>query len=177
MTSIYCFTESPLGRLLLAGTGDTLALIGFPSGSMARVPERRWRFEESAFAAARTQLDEYFAGNRTHFTLRLASQGTPFQRAVWGALREIPFGALRSYADVARSIEKPSAVRAVGHANGQNPLPIVVPCHRVIGSSGALTGFGGGMAAKRWLLAHEGVRLDEQRDRVALATTKVALHA
>jgi methylated-DNA-[protein]-cysteine S-methyltransferase len=105
---------------------------------------------------AASQLREYFAGRRQRFDLPLAAQGTPFQQAVWQALAAIPWGALRSYADIARAIDKPSAVRAVGAANGRNPLPIVVPCHRVIGSNGALTGFAGGLETKRQLLELEG---------------------
>ena len=99
---------------------------------------------------------EYFAGRRRQFDLPLAPVGTPFQRAVWNALAAIPWGALRSYADIARAIERPTAVRAVGAANGRNPLPIVVPCHRVIGSNGTLTGFAGGLDIKRQLLELEG---------------------
>lgn len=101
------------------------------------------------------EVDEYFAGKRTDFSIPLAAEGTPFQREVWSALRAIPFGETRSYSDVARAIGKPRAVRAVGAANGKNPLGIVVPCHRVIGADGSLTGYAGGMDRKRFLLALE----------------------
>jgi methylated-DNA-[protein]-cysteine S-methyltransferase len=101
-------------------------------------------------------LLEYFAGRRRRFELPLAPAGTAFQRQVWDALATIPWGELRSYADIARAIERPTAVRAVGAANGRNPLPIVVPCHRVIGSDGSLTGFAGGLEIKRQLLELEG---------------------
>ena len=105
------------------------------------------------------QLDEYFNGRRTTFSVPLAPDGTPFQQSVWRALLDIPFGETRSYADIARMIGRPAAVRAVGAANGQNPIPIIVPCHRVIGSNGSLTGFGGGLAMKEFLLRHESRRL------------------
>ncbi|HMA45123.1 MAG TPA: methylated-DNA--[protein]-cysteine S-methyltransferase, partial [Gemmatimonadales bacterium] len=102
------------------------------------------------------QLDDYFARRRAVFDLPLAAAGTPFQQRVWRALRQIPFGATESYAGLARRLGAPAAARAVGAANGQNPIPIIVPCHRVIGADGDLTGFGGGLERKRWLLAHEG---------------------
>jgi methylated-DNA-[protein]-cysteine S-methyltransferase len=105
------------------------------------------------------QLAEYFSGKRTVFALDLAPRGTPFQLAVWNALLEIPYGDTISYAELARRIGKPSAVRAVGAANGANPIPIIIPCHRVIGSNGTLTGYGGGIERKQWLLALEGRRL------------------
>ena len=107
-------------------------------------------------AACAAQLTAYFVGKLRHFDLPLAPRGTPFQMSVWAALAKIPYGELRSYRDIARSIGNPAAVRAVGAANGRNPLPIVVPCHRVIASNGALTGFAGGLAAKKFLLALEG---------------------
>ena len=106
-----------------------------------------------------TQLREYFAGKRTTFDLELAMQGTPFQLAVWNELRKIPYGHTISYAELAHRIGKPSAVRAVGAANGANPIPVIVPCHRVIGANGSLTGYGGGIERKQWLLALEGRRL------------------
>ena len=105
------------------------------------------------------QVTEYFAGKRQTFELDLAPRGTPFQLAVWNALREIPYGDTISYAELARRIGKPAAVRAVGAANGANPIPVIIPCHRVIGSNGTLTGYGGGIERKQWLLAHEGRRL------------------
>lgn len=109
--------------------------------------------------AAEKQLREYFAGCRTEFDLPLALAGTEFQRKVWAALRRIPFGQVRRYGDIAKTLHKPAAARAVGAACGKNPLPIVVPCHRVVGSSGSLTGFAGGLHLKEWLLRHEGIEL------------------
>jgi methylated-DNA-[protein]-cysteine S-methyltransferase len=106
-----------------------------------------------------TQLAEYFSGQRHTFDLELAPRGTPFQLAVWNALRDIPYGDTISYAELARRIGKPAAVRAVGAANGANPIPVIIPCHRVIGSNGTLTGYGGGIERKQWLLALEGRRL------------------
>jgi O-6-methylguanine DNA methyltransferase len=110
-------------------------------------------------AELRRQLAEYFAGERREFALRLAPEGTPFERSVWDELLAIPFGETRSYGEIARAIGRPEASRAVGRANGANPIPIVVPCHRVIGANGSLTGFGGGLAAKARLLELEGRRL------------------
>ena len=106
-----------------------------------------------------TQLHEYFAGKRQTFDLDLNLRGTPFQLAVWNELLRIPFGDTITYAELARRIGKPAAIRAVGAANGANPIPVIVPCHRVIGSNGTLTGYGGGIERKQWLLAHEGRRL------------------
>lgn len=151
----YAWYDSPVGRLLLAGDGEALTLISFPSGRGARQPEPDWRRDDAALAPAIAQLAAYFAGTRRTFSLPLRPRGTPFQMRVWTALREIPFGATISYGELARAIGRPSAVRAVGAANGANPLPIVVPCHRVIGADRSLTGFGGGIEVKRFLLAHE----------------------
>jgi methylated-DNA-[protein]-cysteine S-methyltransferase len=151
----YAWYDSPVGRLLLAGCPDGLTLISFPSGSRRQRPAAGWQRDDAAFAAAMTQLAEYFAGTRKAFSLPLRPAGTAFQLSVWAALREIPFGATLSYGGLARRIGQPSAARAVGAANGANPLPIVVPCHRVIGADRSLTGFGGGLDTKRFLLAHE----------------------
>lgn len=151
----YCYQESPIGDLLLAGDGDTLCVIGFPEGSRRRDPEPDWIFNEKPLAAARQQLSEYFAGQRKAFDLPLNKTGTPFQRRVLDALEQIPYGETVSYADIAERIGQPKAVRAVGAANGRNPLPIVIPCHRVIGKSGDLTGFGGGLDTKEALLRLE----------------------
>jgi methylated-DNA-[protein]-cysteine S-methyltransferase len=107
----------------------------------------------------RRQLEEYFAGTRTVFDLPLVFEGTAFQKRVWNLLRDIPYGTTTSYGTLARRLGDPHATRAVGAANGQNPIPIIVPCHRVVGSRGELTGFGGGIDRKRWLLEHEGALL------------------
>lgn len=151
----YRHIESPVGRLLLAGNDAGIHRIAFAAGKRASAPAPDWQPDAGVLAAVSRQLGEYFAGQRRAFDLPLVLSGTPFQRDVLAALCEIPFAGTRSYADVARAIGKPKAVRAVGAANGRNPLPIVIPCHRVIGADGSLTGFGGGIETKRWLLAHE----------------------
>jgi len=148
--------DSPVGRLLLAGDGDSLIQLGFQSGPRPLRPADSWIEDGTPFRAAVAQLEEYFAGKRRRFELPLAPRGTEFQRQVWRALTEIPYGKTISYGELARRIRKPSASRAVGLANGANPLPIIVPCHRVIGADGSLTGFGGGLPIKRRLLALEG---------------------
>ena len=148
---------SPVGRLRLASDGDALCLIEFES---PRHPCRHgsdWQEREDAvLREARRQLDEYFEVRRRGFDLPLAPRGTGFQQQVWLALRDIPYGETISYAQLARRLDMPTATRAVGAANGRNPLPIVVPCHRVIGADGSLTGFGGGLPTKRFLLQLEG---------------------
>ncbi len=151
----YCYLTTPIGDLLLAGTDDALCFVGFPQGPMRREPEPEWIFSEKPFAAARRQLTEYFAGERTAFDLPLAPTGTEFQLAVLDELQKIPYGTTVSYGDVARRIGRPKAMRAVGAANGRNPIPIIIPCHRVIGSSGDMTGFGGGLPTKEALLRLE----------------------
>jgi methylated-DNA-[protein]-cysteine S-methyltransferase len=151
----YCYHDSPIGELLLAGDDEALEIVSFPKGSMRREPEHHWIYSEKPFAAARRQLDEYFSGERTEFDLPLRLTGTEFQLAVLAELRKIPYGATASYRDVAERIGRPKAVRAVGAANGRNPLPIIVPCHRVIGAGGDLTGFGGGLDTKAALLRLE----------------------
>lgn len=152
---LYDFLDTPIGELLLAGSHESLAVIGFPTGSMRRRPDAGWRREPDAFAAARRQLREYFAGERREFDLALEPDGTDFQREVLRELTRIPYGETATYRDIAERIGRPKAVRAVGAANGRNPLPIVIPCHRVIGSDGSLTGFGGGLATKSALLRLE----------------------
>ena len=152
----YTFLDSPIGALLLAGTGPALELLGFPTGSMARQPKPEWQRDDTAFAEVRKQLSAYFRGQLRQFNVELAPAGTAFQLQVWQALQAIPYGETCCYRDIAVRIERPRAVRAVGHANGRNPLPIIVPCHRVIGSNGALTGFGGGLPTKTFLLQLEG---------------------
>lgn len=160
----YTYMESPVGPLLLAGTEDALSVIGFSSGSMARGADPEWERSDAPFKRVCLQLNEYFAGTRKEFDMPLAPQGTAFQLSVLNELIQIPYGNTCSYKDVAERIGSVKAVRAVGAANGRNPLPIVIPCHRVIGSNGSLTGFGGGMAAKRYLLnleaSHSGLFQD-----------------
>lgn len=152
----YCFVKSPIGQLLLVGNDDGLHVIGFPEGKGKIDLDPNWTLNESHFETEARQLAEYFSGERTEFDLRLCPSGTEFQKQVLEALQEIPFGQTRSYRDIADQIGRPKAVRAVGAANGRNPLPIVIPCHRVIGADGSLTGFGGGLPTKTWLLDHEG---------------------
>jgi methylated-DNA-[protein]-cysteine S-methyltransferase len=144
--------DSPLGRLRLVARGDELACVHLPNDPAPLDGDRRIT---PILAATAAQLAEYFAGARTEFDLPLAPQGTAFQRIVWDQLLAIPYGVTRSYGEVARAIGRPAASRAVGAANGRNPIAIIVPCHRVIGADGTLTGYGGGMSAKRWLLDHE----------------------
>ena len=151
----YSHMDSPIGRLLLAGDEGGLRLISFPTGSRTRYVEPDWIENDAPFVETKRQLAAYFAGELTAFDLPLAPQGTPFQLSVWRALRRIPYGDTVSYGAIAQAIGRPSASRAVGAANGANPLPIVVPCHRVIGSTGKLTGFGGGLDTKARLLALE----------------------
>ena len=149
--------DTPLGMLTIAGDDAGLRHVLFPENRHRGPNRTRWRRAPDRLAAARRQLLEYFDGRRRHFELDLAPAGTPFQLATWEALRRIPYGQTCSYAELARRIGRPDAVRAVGAANGRNPLPIVVPCHRVIGADGRLVGFGGGLPAKRLLLQREGV--------------------
>ena len=151
----YCYLNSPIGDLLLAGDDDGLSLIGFPQGKMRHDPEPDWIFNEKPFAAVRQQLEEYFTGERKDFDLPLHLSGTDFQVQVLQELQRIPYGETTSYGDIAKRIGRPKAMRAVGAANGRNPIPIIVPCHRVIGSSGDLTGFGGGLDTKEALLRLE----------------------
>lgn len=151
----YCYFETLIGELLLAGESDALCMIGFPKGKMRRDPESDWIYNEAPFVDVRTQLAEYFDGKRKTFSLPLKLSGTEFQVSVLEALQDIPYGETASYGDVARRIGRPKAVRAVGAANGRNPIPIIVPCHRVIGSGGDLTGFGGGLDTKEALLRLE----------------------
>ncbi len=151
----YCYHDTPIGRLLLAGDNDSLRLIAFPEGAMRRSPEPGWTHSPGAFREARRQLSQYFSGQRKTFDLELRPDGTPFQLRVLKELEQIPYGATASYGEVAKRIGRPGAARAVGAANGRNPLPIVIPCHRVVGSDGRLTGFGGGIATKQALLQLE----------------------
>lgn len=154
----YSYMESPIGRIMLARDSRGLARIEFESNGERARPDRSWVEDDAAFADVQTQLGEYFGGRRRGFTIELAPQGTPFQLAVWRALLEIPYGTTSTYRAIAERIGRPNATRAVGTANGSNPLPIVIPCHRVIGSDGSLTGYGGGTRIKQALLEIEGIR-------------------
>ena len=148
--------DTPIGTVLLAGDGERLTRIHFQSGPRPLRPRPQWIATARPFANAVAQLNAYFAGRRTRFDLPLSPAGTEFQRQVWQALRSIPYGETISYGELARRVGNPRASRAVGLANGANPLPIVVPCHRVIGANATLTGFGGGLPIKRALLDLEG---------------------
>jgi methylated-DNA-[protein]-cysteine S-methyltransferase len=154
-TTYYCDMDTPVGTLLLAGDEERLAAIYFQSGPHPTTARAEWIASERPFQNVVRQLKEYFAGQRRSFEVPLELTGTPFQRAVWQELTQIPYGASTSYSEIARRIGHPLASRAVGRANGANPWPIVVPCHRVIGANRSLTGFGGGLAIKRRLLLLE----------------------
>lgn len=149
---IYSYMESPVGRLLLAADRGVLKVIAFSSGRRARGADPAWERRDEPLRRIKRQLGEYFAGERQHFDLPMAPDASPFQQRVLAALQAIPYGETRSYKDIALGLGDVNAVRAVGSANGSNPIPIVIPCHRVIGSNGSLTGFGGGLEAKRYLL-------------------------
>ena len=149
--------QSPVGPLLLAGDEDALTRLEFAGD--AEVPAA-WQLDDERFSAEHRQLEEYFSGTRTRFDFPLRLEGAPFDRAVWNALREIPYGNTASYGEIAAQTGKPGRARAVGAANARNPIAIVIPCHRVIGANGKLTGYGGGLGAKRALLSLEGSMLD-----------------
>lgn len=147
---------SPIGELTLVASDTALMAVHFPTSG--HVPPSGGE-PTTLLAYARLQLEEYFARTRTTFELPLEPIGSAFQRRVWDALRAIPYGTTVSYSEIARRLGDVRATRAVGAANGQNPIPIIVPCHRVVGAHGELTGFGGGIDRKRWLLEHEGALL------------------
>lgn len=150
----YCYYESPVGRLLLNGQ-DRLAALNFPLSKTRKGPEPLWKERPAQFSNALAQLDAYFDGRLRQFDLDLEIQGTDFQKRVWQELVKIPYGHTISYGELARRIGNPKASRAVGMANGKNPISIIIPCHRVIGKDGSLTGFGGGMEVKQQLLSLE----------------------
>ncbi|HEY2679135.1 MAG TPA: methylated-DNA--[protein]-cysteine S-methyltransferase [Steroidobacteraceae bacterium] len=158
----FCYVDSPIGRLMLTSDGEALTglYMNLRQGKPLKRPAAGDDWVQNAtldpFPAAIRQLKEYFAGARRVFDLPLSLQGTDFQRRVWRELTKIPFGETWSYGQLAKRIDNPKGSRAVGLANGRNPIAIVVPCHRVIGADGSLTGFGGGIERKQWLLAHEG---------------------
>jgi methylated-DNA-[protein]-cysteine S-methyltransferase len=155
----YTRFESPVGKLLLAGDSKALRWVSFESGKRAAPPQADWKQNRAPFAEVIRQLQAYFRGELKEFDLPLTMEGTDFQLRVWNTLRAIPYGETISYAQLAGRIGNPKAVRAVGLANGSNPIPIIVPCHRVIGSDGSLTGFGGGLSTKKKLLDLENKQL------------------
>ncbi|WP_348675504.1 methylated-DNA--[protein]-cysteine S-methyltransferase [uncultured Abyssibacter sp.] len=155
MTRHHTRMDSPIGPLLLVSDGAALCGLYMDTPSCPAIPADADWSEDAVLADTRRQLDEYFAGERTDFDLPLAGEGTAFQQTVWAALCDIAFGHTESYGELASRIGAPTASRAVGMANGRNPISIIVPCHRVIGANGSLTGYGGGLERKQWLLAHE----------------------
>jgi len=151
--------KTPIGILQIAASDEGLVAVVFPTETKRNFAKTKGTAAaQKHLAKAVAALEEYFEGKRKDFSdLTLAPSGTDFQKRVWQVLYKIPFGETRSYGDIARAIDNPKGVRAVGLANGKNPIPIIVPCHRVIGSNGTLTGFGGGLPTKKWLLEHEGI--------------------
>ena len=148
----YCYCNSPIGRMLLAGMDGVLTELYFPlSAERLQIPTE-WQDDATPFAETLLQLRQYFAGKRREFDLPIAPQGTPFQERVWQELLKIPYGETASYGSIAQRIGNPKACRAVGMANRKNPIPIIIPCHRIIGKDGSLTGFGGGLSVKKHLL-------------------------
>jgi methylated-DNA-[protein]-cysteine S-methyltransferase len=160
MTTYTCI-NTQLGPLMIAESENGIVCISFQNGTSAVKPNPDWEYREGLENETTRQLRDYFEGKRQTFDLPLDLQGTPFQKEVWQALLDIPYGETRTYADQALAIGRPKAVRAVGAANGKNPVPIVVPCHRVIGSDGSLTGYAGGIEIKRALLALERVHHEQ----------------
>ncbi|HWZ97001.1 MAG TPA: methylated-DNA--[protein]-cysteine S-methyltransferase [Candidatus Dormibacteraeota bacterium] len=151
----YATMESPVGTLRLVGEETGLRTVWFVRGRKNEAPAAEWREDAAFFVDVMRQLREYFAGALREFDIPLLMEGTEFQKRVWKMLQTIPYGETISYGELAKKIGDPKAVRAVGAANGQNPIPIIVPCHRVIGSDGSLTGFGGGIENKKKLLELE----------------------
>ncbi len=164
--TFYSLYSSPIGELLLTSDGEALTglRMGVHRGKPAKGPEPAWQRNESWFGTIHDQLDAYFHGKRRDFEFPMRMEGTPFQRLVWDGLRTIPYGSTTSYAELASRIGRPGASRAVGSANGRNPIAIIVPCHRVIAADGTLGGFGGGLDRKEWLLEHEGASSRERSE-------------
>ena len=165
MATCYQWTESPVGRLLLVADEGGLRELLFERGRTSPSIDASWKNNDHLLREAIRQLRAFFAGERQHFDLELNPQGTGFQQRVWRALQEIPFGETISYRELAGRLGNPAASRAVGLANGSNPIAIIIPCHRVIGSNGTLTGYGGGLENKRWLLDFERSQLRLAFDR------------
>lgn len=157
----YTLTDSPLGALRIASNGHAITAISFPGQERDIEARPDWQRDDEApeLAAARAQLAEYFSGRRQHFDLLIAPEGSAFQQDVWRAVLAVGYGQTSTYGALARALRRPDAARAVGAAVGRNPIAIVVPCHRIVGSSGALTGYAGGLERKTHLLALEGAPL------------------
>jgi methylated-DNA-[protein]-cysteine S-methyltransferase len=158
----YDYLDTPIGSLLLAGCENYLRFVGFPEAAKGleahtpRQPLDKWQRSGNMFTQAKRELTEYFAGTRTEFTVPIKLSGSSFQRAVWQALQDVPYGETCSYGDIAHAINNPKSSRAVGGANNANPIPVIVPCHRIIGADKSMTGFGGGIPTKEFLLDLEG---------------------
>jgi methylated-DNA-[protein]-cysteine S-methyltransferase len=150
----YCYFDSPIGRLLLAGNKH-LNLLGFPKGSLRYEPQQDWEYNSQCFMDWKTHLNEYFDGKRQIFDLPYEVQGTEFQKRVLSCVAKVPYATTSTYGDIAKEIQQPTAARAVGMANARNRLPIIIPCHRIIGKNGNMTGFGGGIDVKQFLLQLE----------------------
>ena len=155
----YTMMDSPFGPVCVAGTKAGLLRVDFQRGNRPVCPAATWQEDSDLSRDAIHQLQEYFQGQRQSFTLPLVPPGTPFQQRVWQELQHIPYGTTLTYRTLAQRLGMPQAARAVGHANGRNPLAIVIPCHRLIGSDGQLHGYASGIALKQRLLQHEGVQL------------------
>ncbi|MGO2012655.1 methylated-DNA--[protein]-cysteine S-methyltransferase [Pseudoalteromonas sp. AOP31-A2-14] len=148
--------SSPIGNIIIQANDEGISYVGFyPPKNYPEFPLTQ--IKNKHVLTCVKQLSEYFVGTRQVFSITLATQGTPFQHAVWQALLSVPFGITKTYGDIATSLSNPKAVRAVGAANGKNPISIIVPCHRIIGADGKLTGYAGGLERKHWLLEHEGI--------------------
>ncbi len=154
---LYFYFDSPIGKLLLLGKDGIVEELHFPNSTKLQTPDKGLEDEQS-FKQVIRQLNEYFQGKRKRFDLKLSPAGTPFQKSVWQQLQNIPFGQTVSYSFIAEKIGNPKASRAVGMANNKNPIPIIIPCHRVLGKDGSLTGYGGGLDTKRFLLDLEGYK-------------------
>jgi len=151
----YCYFDSPIGNLLLAGCNNRLRILGFPKGSLSYEPQQDWQYNSQYFTGWITQLNEYFAGKRQIFDLPYEVKGTEFQKRVLNCVAKVPYATTSTYGDIAKEINQPKAARAVGMANAKNSLPIIIPCHRIIGKNGNMTGFGGGIEVKQFLLQLE----------------------
>jgi methylated-DNA-[protein]-cysteine S-methyltransferase len=172
----WCRIETPLGTVRIVARGEAIAGIWFDGQKYDAVPDAAWHESpnDPLLRDAARQLREYFAGRRERFDLALAPQGTAFQKSVWREIAKVPAGRTASYGDLARRIGRPSAARAVGAAVGRNPLSVAVPCHRIVGSDGSLTGYAGGLDRKRALLALECVEVDAAQDAIAAGRDRSA---
>jgi methylated-DNA-[protein]-cysteine S-methyltransferase len=161
----YDYLDTPLGRMLLVANDAGLCGIHFVGQKYYPAGREGWRKDESALRRAKEELSEYFAGERAVFTVPLAAEGTPFQRAIWREIAKVPYGETITYAELARRAGFPGCARAAGAATGRNPIGVIVPCHRIVGTNGSLTGYAGGLAKKKALLTLEGATLERRRGR------------